>query len=189
MGTALVLFGMIATTRPVCAATLTNLSFISNGGVFINNTIVDTTSPLGITLPSLGQTFLNNPDSTISLTIGDYYAYSFAGTGKHVGPGTISGEFDGNPFSSAVTFPTDLSTVANFFTFTFPDGETLYVGTTGLSDDRIRIVSDGGGLAPDGNQDAIYSFNFSAVPEPTSTTLIGIGMIGALTRRSRRKSA
>lgn len=188
-GAALVLLGLLAATRPICAATLTDLSFTSNSGGFINNTIVDGTSPLGITLPGLGQSFLNNEDSTISLPFGAYYAYSFAGFGQHVGSGTISGRFDGAPFSGAVTFPSDLVAVANFFTFTFVSGDTLKVGTTGLSADRIRIVADGGGLVPDGTTDAIYSFNFTTVPEPTSITLIGIGMIGALARRSRMISA
>lgn len=144
VGTALVLFGLIAAISPSSASIpfLSDLSFISNGGVYINNTIVDTTSPLGITDPTLGQPFLNNADSTISLAFDNYYAYSFAGTGKHVGAGTISGLYDGTPFSAAVTFPSDLTTVATFFSYTFVGGETLKVGTTGLFDDRIQIVSD-----------------------------------------------
>lgn len=190
VGSALVLLGLIASNTQGCAATLTNLSFISNSGGFINDTIVDgTTSPIGFTAVGLSQPFLNNANSTVSLPFGAYYAYSFIGIGQHIGAGTISGSFDGTPFSQAATFPSDLVTVANFFTFTFPSGDTLKIGTTGLSADRIRIIADGPGLASNGDTDSIYSFNFTAVPEPTSTTLLGIGLMGALARRSRRISA
>ena len=181
-----VVFGLFPATG-FCALTLTDLSFISNGGSFINNTIVDSASPIGFTAVGLGQPFLNNSDSTISLTFGSYYAYSFLGFGQHVGGGTISGNFDGTPFSQAVTFPSDPTTVANFCSITFSTGDTLTIGTTNFLADRIRIVADGGGLVGDGNNDVIYSFNFAAVPEPSATALLlgSVALTAAIRRRKK----
>jgi len=166
---------------PTQAGTLTNISFISNGGSFINNTIVDgTTSPLAFTsTTNLVQPFLNNADSSISLGYGTYYAIAFLGSGAHVGAGTVSFLLDGTQYSQAVTFPNPAAASGNFANFVLPAGDLLTISATGLAADRIRIVADGGGLVPDGTLDAFYRLTYSnastAVPEPTTGALILVG--------------
>ena len=170
------------------AVTLTDLALVSNSGSFINNTIVDGTSPLAFTQQALGAAFLNAGDSTILLGYGVYYAYAFSGFGQHAGSGSLSGKRDGVSFSTAVTFPSDLSVPGTFLTFNFLDGETISLATTGLVADRIRIVADGGGLFPDGNTDAVYSFSYgAAVPEPAALVLMLVGL-SVLATRARQRS-
>lgn len=177
---------------PVCAGTLTNISFVSNNGSFVNDTIVEGgTSPLAFTNTlNTNQPFLNNGDSTVSLSFGDYYAISFLGFGQHLGSGTVSFLLDGSPFSQNVTFPANSPGGVNFAFFNLPGGETVSISTTGLSADRIRIVADGGGLTPDGTNDAFYLFTYSndqsAVPEPASFLLAGAGIAAVIGLRSRR---
>jgi hypothetical protein len=169
------------------AGTLTELAFTSNGGSFINNTIPDFASPLGITANALGAPFLNAADSTVSLGFGTYLAYAFQGFGQHTGSGTISGRRDGVPFSVAASFPADLSVAATFFSFSFGDGETITVSTTGLQADRIRIVADAGGLAPDGVNDGVYRLVYAPIPEAGTLAMMlgGLGVVTALARRRR----
>lgn len=176
----------VAAVPAAAGSALTNIEFISNGGAFINNTIAEWfSSPLAFTSPSLGEPFLNNADSSITLGYGDYFAYAFAGYGQHVGVGTISGLKGGVSFSVAANFPADLGSAATFFSHTFADGDTLTVGTTGLSADRVRIFADGGGLLPDGVGDAVYSFSFAPIPEPVPAAMLlaGLAVLGLIRRR------
>ena len=55
------------------AGVLTNIAFTSNGGNFINDTILGNgTSPLAFTaVGATNNPFLNNADSTISLNFGN----------------------------------------------------------------------------------------------------------------------
>jgi hypothetical protein len=172
-------------------ATLTNLSFISNGGNFINDTIVNGTSPLAFTgTTDLAQPFLNNPDSTVSLGFGNYYAIAFLGPGQHLGAGTVSFSRNGTPFSQAVTFPANSPGGVMFASFSLPGSESVTVSTTGLSADRIHIQGDGSGLTPDGTADAFYSFVYSSpvssVPEPGTLALAGLGVAAVVTAMRRR---
>ena len=189
--TGIFLVGMMVS--PSWAGLLTNLSFVSNGGSFVNNTIVDgTTSPLAFTATTnLAQPFLNAANSTVSLSYGSYYAISFLGFGAHVGAGTVSFLLDGTtPFSQAVTFPNPAAASGNFATFALPGGDSVTISATGLAEDRIRIVADGGGLFPDQTNDAFYQFNYtagsSAVPEPATAVLFGFGAVILVLRRWKR---
>ena len=129
------------------AGTLTNLSFISNGGNFANDTLlvgitVTNTSPLAFTnTASLAEPFLNATDSTISLGYGTYYAVAFLTTGAHVGSGTISFLLDGvTPFSQTVTFPNPALASGNFASFALPGGDSVTISATGLSaDTAVRL--------------------------------------------------
>jgi hypothetical protein len=169
------------------AGTLTNLSFVSNGGAFINDTsTLGSTSPLAFTVSgSTSNPFLNNSDSTISLGYGTYYAISFLGFGQHIGSGTISFLLDGiTNFSQNATFPSNSPGGVIFASFSLPGGDSVEVSTTGLSADRIRIAIDGAGLLPDQTADAFYQFSYTAgaaatVPEPSSIgfALVGLGAI------------
>ena len=181
------------------AGALTNLSFISNGGSFANDTLlvgttVAGTSPLAFTnTASLAEPFLNAADSTISLGYGTYYAIAFLTTGAHVGTGTISFLLDGaTPFSQTVTFPNPALASGNFASFALPGGDTVTISATGLSADRIRIGTNGAGLTPGGGADAFYRFSYteftgggggSPVPEPGTAVLLLGGALAMFIRR------
>lgn len=169
---------------PSWASTITNVSFTSNGGAFINDTIAEgTTSPLAFTSTTdLAQPFLNAADSTVSLGYGTYYAIAFLGFGSHQGAGTVAFLLNGvSTVSQAVTFPNPTAASANFATFALPGGDSLTISATGLSADRIKIAIDGNGLTADGNPDAFYLFSFvqgsSAIPEPAAAMLCGLGAV------------
>jgi hypothetical protein len=182
-----VLFGLSLASgllNGAAAATLTNISFVSNGGSFVNDTIVGNgTSPLAFTATtSLNQPFLNAADSSISLGYGTYYAISFLGFGQHSGVGGVSFVLDGSiTFSSLVTFPDPAVVSAPFATFNLLGGDTLTISATGLSADRIRIVADGGGLFQDQVRDAFYLFTYapgqaSVIPVPAAGWLLASGL-------------
>ena len=185
-----ILFAGIA-TFPVSAATISDISFTSNFGVYINDTIVNGTSPLAFTADTgLAQPFLNAADSTITLGNGDYYAIAFLGVYEQVGPGTISFMLNGvDLYSQIVTFPDPTFASGVFASFALPGGDFVTVSATGLSADRIRVLADGSGLGPDGAPDAFYQFNFftqgSDVPEPATGVLLVAGLATALAVRRR----
>jgi hypothetical protein len=185
-----VLFAGIA-TFPVSAATISDISFTSNIGVYINDTIVNGTSPLAFTANTdLAQPFLNAGDSTITLGYGDYYAIAFLGVYEQVGLGTISFTLDGvDPYLQVVTFPDPYFASGVFASFALPGGDFVTVSATGLSADRISLASDGSGLTPGGGPDAFYQFNYftqgSDVPEPATGVLLVAGLAMALAVRRR----
>jgi hypothetical protein len=177
---------------PVGAATLTDISFKSNGLAYINDTIAEgSTSPLAFTAATgLGQPFLNAADSSISLGYGNYYAIAFLGFGQHLGAGLVSFRVDGGALVSlGVTFPDPALASGVFANFALPGGDTVTIAATGFSADRIRIVADGAGLTPDGTADAFYAFNYaSAVPESATSMLLagGLALLGLMRKRSKR---
>jgi hypothetical protein len=166
------------------AGTLTNISFTSNGGTYITDTIVgNATSPLAFTAPTdLAQPFLNASDSSITLGYGSYYAIAFRSFGAHVGAGTVSFLLGGTtPYSQNVTFPDPTAASGVFATFALPGGDTVTISSTGLSADRIRVVADGGGLAPDDTSDAFYLFNYTRGAQPVPTmSQWGLAALGIL---------
>ncbi len=149
--------------------TITNISFTSNNGNFINDTVVakvgiyPSTSPLAFTATAdLNQPFLNALDSTITLNYGSYYAIAFRSYGAHVGPGTVSFLLNGvTSFSQDVIFPDPSAASSNFASFELPNGDRLTISATGFSADRIKIGTDGDGLSQDGAPDAYYLFTFT----------------------------
>jgi hypothetical protein len=177
---------------PAGAATLTDISFKSNGLSFINDTIAEgATSPLAFTAATgLTAPFLNAPDSSVSLGYGNYYAIAFLGFGQHLGTGLVSFRVDGGALvSQSVTFPSPASASGVFANFTLLGGDTVTIAATGLSGDRIRIVADGAGLVGDGTPDAFYAFNYaSAVPEPGTSVILagGLALLGLMLKRSKR---
>jgi hypothetical protein len=166
----LILLGLTA-AHPTCAGTLSQLAFTSNGGAYINDTVLNAnTSPLAFTrIDNLNQPFLNAADSTVSLDYGNYFAIAFRGFGAHLGPGTISFLLDGTTeYSLSVTFPDPTIASGPIAVFDLPGGDTVTISATGLAEDRIQIIADGGGLSGDGIPDAFYAFNYSA-RQPTLT--------------------
>ena len=187
----------VAANAPAGASTLTDISFVSNGGSYINDTIVNgTTSPLAFTANTgLFSPFLNAADSTITLGFGNYYAIAFLGFGETVGAGQISFRENGGALiTEQVTFPDPSMASGNFANFTLASGDHLKISATGKSADRISIIADGAGLQPDGTPDAFYTFSYSglsAVPESASAGMLtaGLAMVGlAVTRRRRTAS-
>lgn len=165
--------GLISQVLPVSGAgSITDIAWVSNGGSFVNDTVVDAkTSPLAFTATNdLSQPFLNAADSTIALNYGTYYAFSFRAFGAHVGPGKVSFVLNGVPYSKDVVFPDPTSAGVPFASFALPNGDTVTCSATGLAADRIRIIPDGGGLSGDGTPDACYLFSYTpavnAVPLP-----------------------
>jgi hypothetical protein len=184
---------------PAAADTISDISFMSNGGSFINDTIINGTSPLGVTATTdLAQPFLNSPDdSNVNLGFGSYYLIAFSGQFQMIGPGTVSFMLSGvtDPFTQEVTFPDPTLPSAAFASFALPGNESLTIAATGLSADRIAVVADAGGLSPDGAPDAYYLLTFSnvplsAAPEPATLALFGagLGIICALRRRHSRQN-
>jgi|ERR1035437_4596137 uncharacterized protein (TIGR03382 family) len=177
---------------PASAATISSISFTSNSGNYINDTIANgTTSPLAFTATTnLAQPFLNAADSTITLDYGSYYAIAFLGFGQHLGVGTVAFLLDGATlYSQTVTFPDPASASSVFADFSLPGGDSVTIQATGLSADRIRIVADGGGLTTDGTPDAFYLFDFTSgtqgVPEPATGALAAGGLVTAWILRRR----
>jgi len=179
------------------ASALTDISFVSNGGSYINDTIVNNgTSPLAFTAnTSLAAPFLNAADSTITLGFGNYYAITFLGFGEHIGAGQISFRENGGALvTENVTFPDPAMASGTFANFTLASGDHLSISATGLSADRIAIIADGGGLSPDGAPDAFYTFNYTgpnAVPESASAGMLtaGMAMLGLVVVRGRRTTS
>ena len=182
---------------PASAAVLTNLSFTSNGGSFINDTIVNGTSPLAFTANTgANQPFLNASDSTLSLSYGSYYALAFAGFGAHVGEGQVAFLADGVSFSQNVVFPDPSVPGVLFDSVVLPNGDSINISTAGILADRITIAADGGGLQPGGTRDGFYSFNYTRaagdptpgqVPEPATLSLVGAAIFSMVALRRRRK--
>jgi PEP-CTERM motif len=193
---ALILSSLIA-GQSATAGEITDISFVSNFGNFINDTIDgNRTSPLGITLAgATDNPFLNNADSTVSIGFGDYFAIAFQGFGQHLGDGVVSFLLDGALFTQNVVFPDNSSGGVSFATFNLSDGDTVQLTTTGLSADRIRIAADGSGLEGLGTAaDAFYRFSYidgtpnNNVPEPASLSIAAIGLAAlALGRRTQRR--
>ena len=175
------------------AGVITEALFSSNGGSFINDTIADgVTAPLGFTnTGGTADAFLNNANSTITgLAYGSYYAITFLGFGQHIGTGTFSVRHDGVLFSTAVTFPSDLTCCTQFASLSLPGGDSVTLATTDLSADRIAIIADGAGLTPGGAADAFYLFTFTqgaAVPEPGSAVLLATAVFALGFARFRKR--
>ena len=189
------LFLLVAISAlPGFASTLSDIRWTSNRSQYVNDTIFDSfSSPLGVTsTSSLNETFLNNSDSTVSLTYGSYYFIAFRSFGAHVGAGSVALLENGTtPYSQSVTFPDPTQPSGNFSNFTLTGGDTVTISATGLSADRIRIVADGGGLSGDGTPDAFYLLQYtsgsaSATPEPASIALAATGLALFYVLRSRR---
>lgn len=187
---------MFLATALAKAGTITNVVFSSNGGGYVNDTVVDgSTAPLGFTATAdLAQPFLNNPDSTIALGYGTYYAITFYGFGQHSGDGTIEVDWNGIPFTQAVTFPPDSPGGVTFASFALPGGDSVQISTTGLLADRISIAADGAGLVGNGNPDVFSLFQFTQgtgteTPEPTTLLLLvcGLGVMADGRRRAARR--
>jgi len=164
MGMWVIGFGMAAGSAS--AGALSNITWRSNQGTYINDTVVNgTTSPLAFTATNdLAQPFLNASDSTITLSYGNYYAITFRSFGAHIGAGTVSFALDGVVYSQEVVFPDPASASGVFARFALPGGDTVTVSATGLSADRIRVIADGPGLAGDGTPDAFYQFSYFVTP-------------------------
>ena len=187
--------GMAAISLP--AATINNISFSTTANGYTNDTINNNnTSPLAFTgKANLVQPFLNNPDSTITLNYGSYYAIAFLGFGQLQGAGTISFLLNNTTLNLAnVTFPDPSAAGPIFASFSLPGGDSVTVAPTGLSADRIRISGDGSGLISDGTADAFYAFNFtsgtaSSTPEPATFAMFGTGVAAILAVRRRTKKS
>lgn len=177
--------GLLMGISAAGGATLKDISFVSNGSQFINDTIVNSTSPLVFTLTSgLDQPFLNAADSTIILGYGTFYAISFLGFGAHVGEGTVSFRVDDGPLIfQNVVFPNPASSGVVFANIPLSGGESVVISTTGLSADRIRIVANGDGMTTDGTPDAFYLFTYSPVPEPGVVSFLPLALLLATGRR------
>jgi hypothetical protein len=179
---------------PACAGTLTDISFTSNFGNWVNTTTYDgDTLPIAFTAPTgLNQPFLNAADSSVSLSYGSYYAIVTTGLyWKHVGAGSVALRVDGALFTQNVTFPDPASPSAVFASFALPGGDSVRIAATGLSADRLSLIADGQGLVPDGIPDAYYIFSYiSAVPEASTGLMLagGLAVLGLLRTRSRRAS-
>lgn len=160
-GSLLVLAGLAA--GDAIGGTLTRISWTSNGGAYINDTIVDsTTSPLAFTATTnLAQPFLNAADSTVALNYGSYYVIAFRDFGAHIGAGAVSFMLDGaTTYTRNVTFPDPTNASGVFAYFKLPNGDVVTISATGYAADRIRIIASGGGLTGDGTADAFYLFSY-----------------------------
>jgi hypothetical protein len=186
----------VSATLSASAGTLTNIDFSFNSPEYRVDTIVNATAPLAfINVGNTGNPFLNNPDSTISLGYGTYYAIATFvpsnPTSRLAGnPVSIALVVDGASFvSQIVNFPPSSTTSGAFATINLPGGETVTLSATALTADRVRVAIDGSGLVGDGSPDTFYFFTYApanAIPEPATIWLSGTGLAALAVARKRR---
>lgn len=175
---------LISTDTPLDAGS-SAIGAISDGNTALaNNGQIFTTDRNGGT----GDYFAAGGPIIVELDLGqafDIDSISFWNRGNVNGNGVTS--FNA-VFSSDVTFATNNSSVYAFTTAnTGGDQQDFALGTVLGGAQYVRIIIDdnGFGNGVGGDRVGFTEFQFNAVPEPSSTALLGLGGLALILRRRK----
>ena len=166
-------------------AAASGVSFDGNSGVQANGSAWGfAAAPLGATQTAFLQSYSGGASAITldvsGLTAGDSYSVSFYDARR--------GGYGLNPIS--VSIATDGSTSLGTFTPRSTAWSFVYAGSFLAGGSNGQLTFSTANLGGD-NDSGLYGVSITQVPEPASWALmlVGLGGLGAVTRRSRRQAA
>jgi len=165
-------------------------TFVSGSGIRSINVFANSTLGAGESAISIGADFVLGGGAVFNApNAGTFGGAGFLGAGN-IQPASSFGRDPAQAF-----FNTGYLNMIFVSNQNVPSAQTplatLLVNTNGLAVGNYSITSTNGFFGLGNIADTSSSFNITAVPEPTSIALLGVGIGGFLTRRvlRRRKAA